>query len=118
MLLLAIPNVELTACVKTVPSLLSQESLCAADKEGAPTLVILYAASRDDSASVQIREIKQAYPGTRCLALVDAGRQRPPALEAGADKVLLKGVPAAQLSAAIRQVLIVDTPAPGDIPEA
>lgn len=114
-LLLATPNVEPAVCASTVPALLAQESLQTEGEEGTLTLVILYAASEEDSASGQVRQIKEAWPGACCLALVDSGRQRPRALEAGADKVLLKGTPAAQLSAAIRKLLAVGSPVVGEV---
>jgi DNA-binding NarL/FixJ family response regulator len=117
-LLLATPNLELAACTTTVPALLSQGDLNAEDEGGMPALVILYAASEDDLAFSQVRQIKEAWPGARCLALVDAGRQRPSALAAGADRVLLKGTPATQLSAAIRTLVAVDSPVVGDVSEA
>lgn len=118
MLLLATPNVELAACATTVPALLSQESLHNEGEEGTLALAVLYAASEDDSASGQVRQIKETWPGARCLALVDSGRQRPSTLAAGADKVLLKGTPAAQLSAAIRQLVTSDRRVAGDVSEA
>jgi hypothetical protein len=111
-LLLAIPEVELAACAATVPALQAQAGLYA---ECQVALAILYAASEGDLASSQVRQIKEAWPGACCLALVDSGRQRPPVLAAGADRVLLKGTPAARLSAAIRNLVTADCRVAGDV---
>ena len=67
-----------------------------------PDIVLVYADSRDDEASDQVRHLKTAWPLARCIALVEHARQRTPILQAGADDVLLQGASAKQLLEIIR----------------
>lgn len=67
-----------------------------------PDIVLVYADSRYDEASDQVRHLKTAWPLARCIALVEHARQRTPILQAGADDVLLQGASAKQLLEIIR----------------
>lgn len=70
-----------------------------------PSLVLLGSNSRDGLEP--LRQIKAAYPRTRCLLMAHAGDTHHllDALKAGADGYLLKDAPAAELCAGIRKVL-------------
>lgn len=80
-------DVKLIACTATVQTLLLLSL------EQAPDLVILEADDRDERASDLVRQIKAIWPASRCLVLVEHNRQRGLMQSAGADEVLLKGIP-------------------------
>jgi len=70
-----------------------------------PALVLLDINLHDDEVSTLLRQIKARWPQTRCLVLADSVRLQQMARDAGADSVLLKGFPAAQLFATIEGLL-------------
>jgi DNA-binding NarL/FixJ family response regulator len=71
----------------------------------APELVLLDADALGETAWVLLNQIKVKAPQCRCIALICSARQRPRALASGADAVLIKGFPAARLSAAVERLL-------------
>ena len=90
-------EIKLVACTATVQTLL----LLALERT--PSLVILAADERDEQAANQVRQIKAVWPASRCLVLVEQNRQRSLMRSAGADEVLLKGIPPQQLLTSIHQ---------------
>ena len=83
-LLHAAPGVIWAGSVTTVQALLS------APVNEPPDLVLLYASSRRTAG--QVKEVKAAWPGARCIVLVEDVRHQEVALQAGADVVLLEGL--------------------------
>jgi len=83
-LLQAAPGVTWTGCTTTVEALLS------APVEEPRDLVILYAS--DKHIGRQIKKVKAAWPGTRCIVLAGHVQLQEIAQQAGADLVLLEGL--------------------------
>ena len=74
-------------------------------RSGQPDLIILDAHLFDEDIAEFVCAISQERNGARCLVIADRLGQFRPILHAGADKVLLKGFSAAELSAAVGQLL-------------
>lgn len=71
-----------------------------------PTLVLLDSNPLNDGQVwTALEQIKALHPQTRCLVLVDNGRQEQRAQATGADGVLVKGFSTAELFAAIEKLL-------------
>ncbi len=70
-----------------------------------PALLLLDASLPDDRAWLLLRQIKTAWPATKCVVLADTAKLRRHAEEAGAHWALLKGFPAAKLSTLLEQLL-------------
>jgi DNA-binding NarL/FixJ family response regulator len=94
----AAPGVRWAGCVTTVEALLS------APVEEPPDLVLLYVSSRRTAS--QVGEIKAAWPGVRCIVLVEDVRHQETALQAGADVILLEGLAPGRLLATLDRVRI------------
>ena len=74
-------------------------------RNGCPDLVILDHHLFGEATEEFIRAIRQAQPQPYCIVVADRIGQFEPILDAGADKVLLKGFSAAELSRAVEQAL-------------
>jgi DNA-binding NarL/FixJ family response regulator len=70
-----------------------------------PDLVLLDANLPGIEAPLAVQTLRAACPQTRCVVLADDVEQQQAAESAGADVVLLKGVPAARLVATIEDML-------------
>jgi DNA-binding NarL/FixJ family response regulator len=90
-------DVKLIACTATVQTLL----LLSLDQ--VPDLTILQVVEPDEKACDQIRQIKAVWPASRCLVMVEHSRQRGSMRAAGADEVVLRGIPPQKLLTSIRQ---------------
>ncbi len=73
--------------------------------ERPPDLVLLDTDLPGDGVQTTLRQIKIQWPQTRCIVLADDVRRQQMARAAGADDVLLKGFPAAQLFTTIGRLL-------------
>jgi DNA-binding response OmpR family regulator len=69
-----------------------------------PDLVIVDASLSGQDITEFVRTMRRAWNGVRCLAVADRLGQFQPLLDAGADRVLLKGFSAAELAEAIKQL--------------
>ena len=92
----AAPGVRWGGCVTTVEALLS------APVEEPPDLVLLYASSRRTAS--QVGQVKAAWPGVRCIVLIEDAQHQEVALQAGADLVLLEGLAPGQLLETLERV--------------
>jgi len=70
-----------------------------------PDMVILDADLFGEDTTDWVAAIKQEWHGVRCLVVAGRLAQFQPLLEAGADKVLLKGFSAAELRSGMEQLL-------------
>jgi DNA-binding NarL/FixJ family response regulator len=70
-----------------------------------PALVLLDTMLPGNEAGAVLKEIKTRWPSTRCIILADDVQQQREAKAAGADAVLIKGFPAAKLTATIEGLL-------------
>ncbi len=68
-----------------------------------PGLVVLDDSFPGEAGLLAVRQIKAAAPGTRGIVLVDDVRGYAAAVAGGADAVLLKGSPAAELFALVER---------------
>ena len=101
----------LVAMMTTMPQI--QAVLVAEDASAAlrmmadhrPALVLLDTMQTGMEAGTVLKEIKTRWPSTRCIVLADDVRQQQEAEAAGADAVLIKGFPAAKLTATIEGLL-------------
>jgi DNA-binding NarL/FixJ family response regulator len=73
--------------------------------ERRPTLILLDSNLPDHEVKAMVNQLKANWPQTRCLVLADNSRQQQAAKSAGADEVLLKGYPAANLLTNIEKLL-------------
>jgi DNA-binding NarL/FixJ family response regulator len=73
--------------------------------EHLPTLVLLEMALPGEETRTVLKQIKAAWPLTRCIVLANDVRQQQEAKAAGADVVLLKGFSAAKLIATVEELL-------------
>jgi DNA-binding NarL/FixJ family response regulator len=71
----------------------------------APALVIVVDGLQGDSALTTVTCVKSGWPAIRCIALVDDEQRREQAQAAGADPVLVKGIPADSLVATVEEML-------------
>lgn len=72
----------------------------------APGLVLLDFDLPTDDAAMTLQQIKERWPYTRCIALVDNADDHTAAGTVGAEIVLFKGVLATRLVAIIENVLL------------
>jgi DNA-binding NarL/FixJ family response regulator len=71
-----------------------------------PVLVLLdFDLSSSDVLAVALKQIKATWPQSQCIALVHNEQEYQLAKAAGADVVLMKGVPATQLFAIVKELL-------------
>lgn len=70
-----------------------------------PDIVIVDADLFDEDTVDWVATIKQEWNGVRCLVVAGRLAQFHPLLDAGADKVLLKGFSAAELRSGMEQLL-------------
>jgi DNA-binding NarL/FixJ family response regulator len=73
-----------------------------------PRLIVLDANVLHDESAQVLRDIKVAVPEARLVVLVEHIEQQQAAEVTAADRVLLKGYPAADLFASVEQLLIQD----------
>jgi two-component system response regulator DevR len=71
-----------------------------------PELVLLDTDLPDDETWIVLRQIKTRWPRIQCVVLADNVRHQQEAEVAGADVVLLKGLPPAKLIANIEELLL------------
>jgi len=71
-----------------------------------PALVMLDSSLAPGEMLPMLVQIKDGYPRTRCIVLVENAQQQGAAREAGADTALITGFSAEVLHAAIDQVLM------------
>ncbi len=90
-------DVKLIACTATVQTLL----LLSLDQ--VPDLTIFQVVEPDEKACDQIRQIKAVWPASRCLVMVEHSSQQGSIRAAGADEVVLRGIPPQKLLTSIRQ---------------
>jgi DNA-binding NarL/FixJ family response regulator len=78
-----------------------------------PALLILDYDLSGNTASLFIQRVKSSWPDVRCIVLVndDEGRQK--VLDAGADHVVIKGMPGAKLVAIVENLI---DPREGSLP--
>jgi len=74
-------------------------------RSGQPALVILDAHLFDEGTADFVRTIKQEGSGVRCIVVAERHAQFQPILDAGADKVHLRGFSTAELRTAVEQLL-------------
>jgi DNA-binding NarL/FixJ family response regulator len=74
-------------------------------REAQPRLILVGSGLPEAEVLELLRQIKETWPDTACLVLVESTQQRRSALAAGADQVLSVGVPSGEIFSAIRQVL-------------
>ena len=98
-LLMAIPQVESLKEVNDASSALS------ATRGFPPSLVLVNADPPADQIWDLLEQIKAEWPQTRSILMVDDTQQQQLAQAAGADCVLLKGVPASKLCTTIKSLL-------------
>jgi two-component system response regulator DevR len=69
------------------------------------TLILLDGSLPGDEVGAVVREIRAERPQVRCIVLADNARQQREAKVAGADAVLLKGFPTAELFQTVDRLL-------------
>jgi DNA-binding NarL/FixJ family response regulator len=74
-------------------------------RDGHPDLVILDTQLFEEASAAFLHAIQDASNRARCIVVADRIGQFGPLLDAGADKVLLKGFSAAELRAAVDELL-------------
>lgn len=90
--------------LETVAVVEDGASALEAVRSGQPDLVILDTHLFGEDTEDSVRAIKQERNGIHCIVVAERLAQFQPILDAGADKVLLKGFSAAELSAAVDQL--------------
>ena len=98
-LLNSIPNAELVGVVAHTKAAMQAISECQ------PAVMLLDSALPGEGVPSLLKQLKARWPELQCLVLVDTMEQQRQAQNAGADMVLLKGVLAARLSAAVERLL-------------
>ena len=101
----------LQAILRATPGI--QEVYQACDGESAlrmigphrPALILLDAGLPDGAAWELLRRLKAEHRHLKCVILVDSSRQQRQARDAGADAVLMKGLPAAMLFETVKPLL-------------
>jgi len=101
-LLRSIPNVQIVGVVAHNKRALQAVS------EGRAALVLLDSALPGEGFVPLLQQLKAKWPDVQCVVLTDNDEQRRQAQAAEADAVLLKGIPAARLSAAVESLLALD----------
>jgi hypothetical protein len=102
------PELKLIACTATVQVLL------ALDLEQIPELIILETDKRREQAQQQIRRIKDAWPTSNIIALIQHLSLRALMQAAGANEVLVSGTAPEQLRLAISRLKSSDKASPAD----
>jgi DNA-binding NarL/FixJ family response regulator len=97
-MLASIVDLDVVAVVEDSPSALE------VIESQRPDLVIVDASLSGQDIAEFVRTMRRAWNGVRCLAVADRLGQFQPLLDAGADRVLLKGFSAAELAEAIKQL--------------
>ena len=98
-LLMAMPQIEIVGSVEDVPSAFG------AHVENIPSVALLDIGPYNGQGAVALTQIKNRWPATRCLVLVDSVLQQKVASSTGADEVLFKGFSAAELYATVQRLL-------------
>lgn len=99
-MLTSIPQLKQVSQVDDVPSALRMVA------RHSPALVLLdFDLSSSDLLAVTLKQIKATRPQSQCIALVHNEQEYQLAKTAGADVVLMKGVPATQLLAIVKELL-------------
>jgi DNA-binding NarL/FixJ family response regulator len=97
--LMSLPQVKMVRLVEDIPSALQVVT------EHNPDLVLVDANLPDNGVLHIPGKLKAMQAQSRCLILVDTTQQQRKAIAAGADTVLVKGVPAAKLFETIEELL-------------
>jgi DNA-binding NarL/FixJ family response regulator len=95
----AIPQIEV---VGTADDVSAAQGMAV---ERCPDLVLLDTNLPGEEALSAVRQLRLACPQARCIVLADNVEQQQEAAAAGADVVLLKGFPAAELIATIEELV-------------
>lgn len=98
-LLTTIPGLRIVGQADDGPSALKMVA------EHHPTLVLLDSTLPDDEVKTVVRQIKAHWPQLRCIVLAGNPEQQQIVRSAGADEVLLKEYPAANLLASLEKLL-------------
>jgi DNA-binding NarL/FixJ family response regulator len=99
-LMTTLPQIEILA-ETTDPSALLRMGV-----EIQPDIVLLDASLPEEQVWAALRQMKEAWSRTRSIVLVEDSRQQQEAQAAGADVALIKGYPAAKLTATIQELLL------------
>ena len=97
--LMSLPQIEIVRLVEDAPSALRVVT------EYNPALVLVDTNLADNGVLNISRQIKVEGFQSRCLILTDNIQQQQEAIAAGADTVLVKGIPAAKLFEIIEELL-------------
>ena len=89
--------------VEVLGSASSLEELPPVERNRAPDLLLIYTAGADDEAVLQIRTLKNRWPRTHVIALIEHARQRELLESAGANETIRKGVSPAKLLQTIQE---------------
>lgn len=98
-LLTTIPRLEIVGQADDSSSALKMVA------EHHPTLVLLDSTLLDDEVKAMVKQIKTRWPQIRCIVLAGNPEQQQIVRSAGADDVLLKAYPAANLLASLEKLL-------------
>lgn len=99
-MLTSIPQLKRVSQVEDGPSALRMAA------QDYPTLVLLeFDRSSRDVLAATLEQIKARWPQSQCIALVHNEQEYQLAEAAGADVVLMKGIPAPKLSAIVKERL-------------
>jgi len=98
-LLTTIPQIERIDLVDSGPAALALSA------EVLPTLVLLDLNSPDDQTAATLKQLKAKWPHSQYIVLVDKEPGKQLTRSAKAEVILIKGVPAAKLLAAIEALL-------------
>jgi DNA-binding NarL/FixJ family response regulator len=99
-MLTSIPQIKQVSQVDDAPSALRMVA------QHYPALVLLdFDLSSSDVLAVTLKQIKATWPQSQCIALVHNEQEYQMAKAAGADVVLMKGVPATKLLTIVKDLL-------------
>jgi DNA-binding NarL/FixJ family response regulator len=99
-MLTSIPQIKQVSQVDDAPSALRMVA------QHSPALVLLdFDLSSGDALAVALKQIKATWPQSQCIALVHNAQEYQLAKAAGADVIRMKGVPATQLLAVVKELL-------------
>jgi DNA-binding NarL/FixJ family response regulator len=99
-LLIAAPEVD---AVREVSEPISEHE---AEEDPSPALVVLDASLDGIRVPEELQEIKELWPHSRCIVLVDNSKQQQQAQYNGADAVLMRGFSAGELFTAVDRLLV------------
>ena len=102
-LMTTMPQIEILAETSDPSALLRMGA------EIRPDVVLLDASLREEQVWAALGQIKEEWSQTRSIVLVEDSQQQQKAQASGADVVLIKGYPAANLIAAIERLLSQET---------